>query len=81
MAVTTALSHQDVGAAILQIAAENAWVVFFPRWKPKWTCIANPKGIAHENYKNNKASANTAKYQMLSVWFNYFPRFGSSFGV
>ena len=45
-----------------------------PSWKPKWTCIANPKGIAHENYKNNKASAkNTAIFSKCSVYGENFP--------
>ena len=53
-----------------------------PSWKPKWTCIANPKGIAHENYKNNKASAkNTAIFPNAQCMVKISPTCGSSFGV
>lgn len=58
MFVTTALSHLMLEPPSFRSLRKMVGL-FAPRWKPKWTCIANPKGIARKLQKQKK-SANTA---------------------
>ena len=74
MAVTTVLSHLDVGAAILQIAAENVG-------SRSGLALQTQKALHDENYKNNKASANTCQIPDAQCMVKISLHLSSSFGV